>query len=304
MKQRRSVAAEREILMLKPEQISLNAVRVFLIVAETGSLKRAAARLGVTAGAVSHQVRGLEEALGVHLFQRAHNSIHLTEAGARLAEQARPGLQCFETALQTAASGVAELSVQVSLTLATRWLIPRLETFKANNPDLRIRIETIAGNGMPPGPEADLAIVYHPLGTIPVGASVLFEDRCRPYLAPTLAEKITDPDDLERIPVLQSTRANWDWQIWLEAIGRPAARLSYAGHFDLDDAALRAAVAGLGIVLAPAFIIEDDLEAGRLLPLPGAPETLMGAYTLHRNGPASRRSDRFVQWLGEAAGSL
>lgn len=283
--------------MQDSDRISLNALRIFVVAAERGSLKLTANRLGVTPGAVSHQIRRLEEATGKTLFDRANNSIRLTEIGEFLFRQAQPAIQSLEHAIEATVSAAPEISVQAPITFATRWLIPRLEAFRADNPDVRIRIETTSGTGLPPGPGADVTLAYHPLGAMPEGANVFLEDRCRPYLSPDLLAKTADVRDLEAIPALQCAVGNWDWELWLKGSGNTATQLKYAGHFDLDDAALRAAIAGMGMVLAPEFIIRDDLKSRRLCALPEAGEVVLGAYTLHHNGPASRHIDRFMRWL-------
>ncbi|WP_333830663.1 LysR substrate-binding domain-containing protein [Pararhodobacter sp.] len=280
-------------------RISLNALRVFTTAAECGSLSKAALRLGVTAGAVSHQIRALEGAMGVTLFHRANNAIRLTETGETLFRQSLPGILGLERAVEAAISGAVEVSVQVPVTLATRWLIPRLEQFRAPHPDLRIRIETTGGTGFPTSTGADFALAYFPLATAPADAEVFLEDRCRPYLSPALLARITDPRDLACIPALQSASENWDWACWLHESGHSTTRLSYSGRFDMDDAALRAAIAGLGMVLAPEFIIRDDLADNRLCPLPDCPEVRLGAYVLRQNGPGTRQTEIFLSWLRE-----
>lgn len=283
------------------DRISLNALRVFAVVAECSSMKLAAARLGVTAGAVSHQVRGLEDALGVRLLHRLNNSIHLTEAGETLYRQAHPAIRNLQTALEATLSGLADISVQVPITLATRWLIPQLDAFRARHPDLRIRIETTSVNGMPPHSGADIVLAYFPLKTAPPDAEVVLEDLSRPYLSPGLLRSVGERPRLDQIPALQCAAGNWDWQNWLRQSGQEETSLRWSGHFDLDDAALRAAVAGLGMVLAPQFIIADDLEAGTLCPFPETKEVRLGAYVLFRRAPQTRWSDKFVEWLRNLA---
>jgi len=283
------------------DRISLNALRVFAAVAECSSMKLAAARLGVTAGAVSQQVRGLEEALGVRLLTRLNNSVQLTGAGETLYRQAHPAIRNLQTALEATLSGLTEISVQVPVTLATRWLIPRLDAFRARHPDLRIRIETTSVNGMPPHSGADIVLAYFPMKTAPPDAEVLLEDLSRPYLSPGLLHSTGPGPRLDQIPALQCAAGNWDWQNWLRESGHAAASLRWSGHFDLDDAALRAAVAGLGMVLAPRFIIADDLKAGTLCPFPETRDVRLGAYVMLRNGPQTRWRDRFVEWLRNLA---
>ena len=278
-------------------RLSLNALRVFCVVADCGSMKLAAARLGVTAGAVSLQVRRLEETLGLQLLPRANNSIQLTDAGAFLHRQSLPPLRDLRGAVETLLSDQDEVSVLVPVTLAIRWLIPRLEGFRSRNPGVRIRIETTMMAGLPPIGGADITLAYYPQSVLPDGANVLLEDRCRPYLSPGLLKHVGESWRLEDIPALESASENWDWTVWLAKTGRDGRALHLSGRFDLDDAALRAAVAGVGMVLAPEFIIADDLASGRLCALPDTEDVLLGSYVLHRPASPSRAVDRFVEWL-------
>lgn len=276
---------------------SLNALRVFCAVADCGSMKLAAARLGVTASAVSLQVRGLEQVLGLQLLHRANNSVQMTDAGTLLHRQSVPALRGLRAAVETLQSGTTEVSVLVPVTLATRWLIPQLQDFRTRNPGIRIRIETTLAVGMPLPGGADVTLAYYPQPALPAGAEVLLQDRCRPYLSPDLLQRLGPSWQLQDIPALESASGNWDWTAWLAKTGHAGTRLNMAGRFDMDDTALRAAVAGVGMVLAPAFIIADDLASGRLCALPDTDEVLLGSYVLHRATSASVAVERFAEWL-------
>ncbi|MEZ5716019.1 MAG: LysR substrate-binding domain-containing protein [Paracoccaceae bacterium] len=283
--------------------LSLNALRVFLIAARHLSIRRAAQDLGVTPGAVSHQIKGLEDRLGIRLLTRGNNSIALTEAGTLLLERAGPGLDSLDAALASLARDPSEIRVTASMTFAFRWLIPRLEDFKRRNPAARVILETATGSGSggTAGPDADIVIGYCRRDASPEGAEVLFDDICRPYLSPALLARLPDPGDLARVPALQCAAGNWDWKMWLADQGMSGHRLAFAGHFDLDDAALRAAIAGMGMVLTSRFMIEDEIAAGRLCPLPGSAASRLGCYTLHRGAPANRLPRRFASWIADIA---
>lgn len=283
--------------MQNPDQISLNAVRIFVAVAECGSFKLAAERLSVTPGAVSRQVLNLEAAMGVQLFNRSNNAIGLTDTGDVLLRQTRSGLHILRQAIEAAMGNGKEITVQVPTTLATRWLIPLLGRFKMRWPDIAVRIETNEGTGLRQRVGTDVTVAYHPITERVEDAEVLIEDRCRPYLAPGLLSRISDPADLSGIPALQCTSSNWDWQAWLKGAGTPDVRLRFEGYFDLDDVALRAAISGMGMVLASEFMVRDDLDAGRLCPLPDAPEILLGHYTLHMPATGKAMADTFARWL-------
>lgn len=287
--------------MQHADRISLNALRIFVAVADCSSMKMAAAQLGVTSGAVSHQVRGLEQSLGVRLLHRQNNSIRLSDEGESLYRQALPAIRKLQSALEATMSGLASISVQVPVTLATRWLIPRLDTFHARHPELRIQIETTSVSGVPHDSGSDLVLAYFPLNTAPPEAEVLLEDMARPYLSPQLLQRSGQSPRLEQIPALQCAAENWDWQHWLRECGREATNLRWSSRFDLDDVALRAATAGMGMVLASSFIISDDLDLGTLCPFPESQEVRLGAYVLFRKSPQTRASDRFAEWLKRIA---
>ncbi|MEM8701836.1 MAG: LysR substrate-binding domain-containing protein [Pseudomonadota bacterium] len=285
--------------MQKPDQISLNAIRVFVAAAEHGSFKLAADHLAVTPGAVSRQIKNLEASLGAQLFKRSNNAIHLTDTGAAFLRQARSGLDVINHAIQGVLGDGREITVQVPTTLATRWLIPLLSEFKKRWPDIAVRIETHDGIGLKQNTHADIVLAYFPITEAKPDAEVLIEDRCRPYLSPSLLSRVDDRSDLSCIPALQCTRSNWDWKAWLQETETPELELQFGGHFDLDDVALRAAISGLGMVLAPEFIIRDDLAANRLCALPDAPAVLVGCYTLHTSAHMNSAAKCFAQWLRE-----
>lgn len=263
------------------------------------SIKHAAAELSVTPGAVSHQIKLLEESLGIHLFIRRNNSIDLTQPVSLLFQQSTPGFDILNAALGNVSRDANELRIQVSMSLATRWLIPKLDSFKKQNRTSRVRLETVFEIDQRPSPEADVTIGYCKRHELHRDAQVLFEDICRPYLSPTLISEISDLDDLASIPALQCAEGNWDWRMWLADSGLTETRLNFTEHFDLDDSALRAAVAGMGMVLTSPFMIEDEIADGRLCPLPRSTEAKLGFYTLQTNGSDTGLSRRFLHWLGE-----
>ncbi|WP_299614041.1 LysR family transcriptional regulator [uncultured Tateyamaria sp.] len=286
--------------MPNPSQISLNAIRVFLVVAEHGSLTKAADTLGVTAGAVSRQVSSLEGTMGVQLFTRSSNALHPTETGKAFLQNARHGVHSLHRAIELASGDGKAITVQVPMTLASRWVIPALADFRNRWPDIQVNIATHDGVGLDDTVPADVRIAYTPVPHPLPDGDILIEDRCRPYLAPRLLSQIGDPTDLSTIPALQSTGSNWDWTAWVRETTTPDDALRYDGVFDLDDVAIRAAISGMGMVLAPRFIIEDDVRSGRLCPLPHSPEVLLGYYTLHLSEHQNANAKTFARWLKKA----
>ena len=289
--------------MYTPASISLNALRVFLTAARQMSIKRAADELSVTPGAVSHQIKSLEQSLGTQLFFRSNNSIELTDAGIRLAQKASPGLQLLHASLGDVIHDTNILRVRASMTFAVRWLIPKLHLFKANNPDANIEVETFFDDNRQLSGNADITIAYYREGGRQVGMIDLFEDVCRPYLSPALLSELADPSDYASIPAIQCAKGNWDWRLWIEKSGLHDLKLQFADRFDSDDAALRAACAGLGMILSSRFMVEAELSDGRLVPLSGCPEFHAGCYALQVEGHETALTRKFVRWLKATAAS-
>lgn len=283
--------------MQNSRQVSLNGVRIFALVAETRSIKQAAQGLGVTPGAVSRQIRNLELTMGVSLFERGNNTISLTPAGETFFQHSHPALHSLDRSIAFAMSDGRELSILASTTLATRWLIPRLHAFRNAHPDIIVKVETSGSQLQTLAHRADLSLGYVPLNDPLRGAEILFQDMCRPYVSPRLLSGDGSFADFTHIPALRCTDSNWDWELWLRNAGLGAAQLDISGQFDLDDAAIRAAIAGLGMVLSSEFIIQDDLEAGTLCAVPNTPSVLLGHYTLTLTAPASHAANVFAKWL-------
>ena len=277
-------------------QISLNAVRVFALVARHMSVTLAAAELNVSPGAVSHQIKALENALGVQLFWRRNNALSLTPDGTRFAASVQPGLEILDRSIQSVTRGANELNLNVSLTLAMRWLVPRLDRFKARHPKARIRVETHSGETPPDPAAADVTIRYRK-GEPDKASQVLMLDRSQPLLSPALLDRLGARCDISNIPALQCAKDNWDWHDWQAAAGRADQPLKFDGRFDLDDAALRAAVAGMGMVLSPAFMAQDDIDAGRLVPVPDAPAVALGYYDVQLGPRDTGLRNQFCNWL-------
>ena len=163
-----------------------------------------------------------------------------------------------------------------------RWLIPRLDDFRARHSRIRVSLETFAEPTPMSEHDVDLAIAYSRGKPIRRGAEKLVDDCCGIYASPGLIEResVIGLADLVRLPLLGATQDDWDWQVWCKAHGVDMADLSFPHRFDVDDAAIAAAQAGLGVVLATAMFGERELAAGSLVAMPGCPELDVGAYWL------------------------
>lgn len=313
--------------MQKKPKISLNAVRVFEVAARNGSLKAAAEELSVTPSAVSHQIKSLEAGLGVVLFERRNNAVLLSDAGRQFLDDVAPPLRTIDRAADALLRSASEVVVRLGVSLAVRWLIPRLEGFKKRHPKIRIRLETTHNAQVPLSPDVDLAISYsrdpdlrgkeppnpHKKHTRSKGAVLLMPDLCRPVLSPVLLARsgYCGLEDIGSLPVLSATDDDWDWSLWSRIAGlspleersgkppvpRKAGGIHVVDRFDTDDAAIHGAVAGMGMILMPPVMTYREIESGSLVELPSAPSAVLGTYELLTTPRPRPVVEKFRSWL-------
>lgn len=273
----------------------LNALRAFEAAARHGSMSRAADELGVTPGALSHQVRALEDFLEVKLFERLTRSIRLTAQGELL----YPGLQGGFQQIREAVSALRRSEDPNHLVLSTppgftaKWLAPRLYRFSSARPDVEVRVASSARNAdfMTDGVDIavrNLSLEHRIDGSL--RADFLAEISLLPVCAPTLIARLgpfDTPADLARAPLIQDEtfvgRANMPrWSDWFHAVGAPEAHHAHGMSFSSADHALGAAEEGAGVLLASDILAHDDLISGRLVaPFPLALPTGRGFYLVY-----------------------
>ncbi len=249
----------------------LNALRAFEVTARLGTLARAADELCVTPSAVGHQVKNLEDWLGIRLFQVEGGARRLTFEGERLAQQLGDAFGQINLACRALSRNQAstELHIHVTPTFAIRWLVPRLGRFQALHPDISVHIATSA---RPIDFERDdvYAAIQFGGGTWPgMIADLLFKEDVFPVCHPRLLEgdrPLADPHDLSGHTLLHTYHRRGDWARWLAAAGVPASAVDpdQGQTFDLTTMALDAAEAGMGIAITREAQVRDALESGRL----------------------------------------
>jgi LysR family transcriptional regulator, glycine cleavage system transcriptional activator len=260
----------------------LTALRAFEAAARHLSLTKAAQELNVTAGALSHQIRGLEEFIGVDLFERRVRSISLTPAGKLL----YPGLQTGFAQIREAVSGMRNISDAHVLVISTppgltsKWLAPRLYRFAGAHPEIDARISSSLANANFATDGVDIAVRHLPVDPPPDPALVTeklvelsFVPVCSPRLIATHGP-LDKPDALARAPLIHDDtlyqRADVPtWTDWFAAAGVDGVDLSRGLRFNSSDHALDAAGEGAGVLLAHDLLAYDDLRTGRLvIPVP------------------------------------
>ncbi|MDX1610313.1 MAG: transcriptional regulator GcvA [Halofilum sp. (in: g-proteobacteria)] len=254
----------------------LNALRAFEAAGRHLSFTRAAEELNVTPAAVSHQVNGLEQYLGLRLFKRHPQGLLLTEAGQRALPGISTGFEHLSSAMSGLVAAEAERPLLISVTpsLAARWLVPRLEDFWEKHPEIEIRIDAREETSDMRRDDVDIGLRYG-TGNYPgLHVECIGTQRVFPVCSPWLAEgehPLREPADLRHHTLIhvdwrRGEMAAPAWRTWLEAAG-VAHRVRARGgpRFTHHSMSLQAAVAGHGVALGSTLLVVDDLAAGRLV---------------------------------------
>ena len=283
----------------------LNAIKAFEAAARHRSFTRAAMELGVTHGAVSRQIRVLEEWLGVRLFVRTSRNAVPTEAGAALLSETGPALERLAAAAeQVHERRFAEpLRVSALPTFAMRWLIPRLPAFRREHPEIDVRLITASTPTEQFRMEADVVLSGPARSSGWIGERFMGEARL-PLLSADLMRQspLRRPTDLARHTLLHSETLRDAWPRWLALAGLPALAPERDQVFEHFYFAIQAALDGLGVVMAPIALVGKELRRGRLV-MPW-PEPALRARGYFMYIPEARRDAGAVaglrQWLRRA----
>lgn len=294
----------------------LNSLRAFEAAGRHLSFKKAAQELNVTPAAVGHQIKKLEELLGVQLFQRLNRSLRLTDVGQACLPEITEGFDRLASAVEAIAARDLRtvLTITVAPSFAAKWLIPRLDRFRANYPDIAVRIDTdlrelnLAAAGI------DLAVRFGS-GEYP-GHRVdhLMGEELIPVCSPALLRgysALRSPEDLKHFTLLhiegETKDVGWvDWTAWLRAArciqvdGTPGPR------FTQSVMAVQACIEGHGVALAPCSIVGLDLAEGRLVRLFTDIEGIPTTYAYYMVSPGSVATNRnvsaFREWMIQEVG--
>jgi LysR family transcriptional regulator, glycine cleavage system transcriptional activator len=250
---------------------SLNGLRAFEAAARHLSFTRAAAELNVTQTAISHQIRRLEEQLGLRLFIRRSRTLLLT----REAQEYLPAVRAAFEDLRLATERLQRpekaqlLTVSTIASLAAKWLLPRLASFQDAHPGIEVRISTSNHLVDFRREEVDVAIRYGRGRWPGLDARWLMAEDIFPVCSPALLRgprPLKTPQDLAHHTLIHASTSREDWQVWLTAAGLPKALAARPGlTFDLSLMAQQAAMDGLGVALGRSVYVEADIAAGRLV---------------------------------------
>ena len=289
---------------------SLSALRAFEAAARHQSAKQAAQELSVTATAISHQIRGLEEALGVPLFVRKPRQLELTSQGRELQQVLETAFDSIGSIVERLKTTPARQAITLSTTpaVAVRWLLSWVCMLRDSHPNIDLRFhashEPVALDGV----TADVAIRYGDGRWPGLIAEKLFDNVFIPACSPHL--KLHDVADLPQHPLIHfrpqaAVSSPVDWAGWQKLAKVPELDVSAGLVFSDETHAISAAIGGQGVALMSRQLIEDELKEGRLLQpfgpeLPGKP-----FYLVY---PESRRHDPTIlairDWVMNVPGGI
>lgn len=251
---------------------SLNGLRAFEAAARHLSFTLAASELNVTQTAISHQIRRLEEELGIRLFVRQNRALALTPE----ARDYLPGVRAAFNDLRLATDRLLRkdddkvLTVSTLASLAAKWLLPRLTDFQEQHPGIDVRITTSTSLVDFQRDNVDAAIRYGRGQWPGLRADWLMADELFPVCSPSLLrgdKPLRQPEDLKGYPLLHTSNANSDdWRLWLTAAGLPGDIARQPGiTFDMIFMTIQAAIDGIGVAMGRTSYVQDDIAKGRLV---------------------------------------
>lgn len=282
----------------------LHALIAFEAAARLGRMTQAAVELCVTPGAVSRQVKNLEQSLGFALFEGTKNRPLLTAAGQALAPKLSIAFDHLRSAVQSVAAENSNV-VQVACynTLAAKWLLPRLPQLAAQQPSMDVQLSAMTHVDAKLLSSHDALLFAQSTNALPDKNALctpLFVETLGPVMSAELYQrsKIQKPRDILKLPLLQ-TRTRLDaWSTWLHAhdLMWPTAKQKISQPFQHYYFSLEATLRGQGVCVAPLHLVMDDLAAGRLIaPLGFVPSGM--EYVLLTSPEPRRILKEFCDWL-------
>ncbi len=251
---------------MNPRLPSLTALRMFEATARHASFTKAAAELNVTQAAVSHQLRALEDQLGIRLFQRSTRRLSLTAAGERLLPAVSDAFETLGRAVADIGRGERLLSITTTPSFGARWLAPRLGRFTAANPEIEISVRHSTTVLDLQREQLDFAIRWGRANWPGVKTELIGPSAITLVASPAYARRLglKRPSDVAKAGLLhEDTRE--DWTEWLMVAGLDPALARRGIIFDDENALIQAALDGQGLALMARSLAEGDLAAGRLV---------------------------------------
>ncbi|GGB20890.1 LysR substrate-binding domain-containing protein [Allosediminivita pacifica] len=293
-------------------RVPLNAIRAFEAAARRGSIAQAAEELHVTPTAVSHQVRTLEDFLQVKLFVRHNSAIEMTPAASNVLAKLSGGLDLISEAIRTLTDepeARETVTLGTSVSLGTTWLLPRMDSFLTDHPDIDMSVRTYLTREEIESNETDFWIsTWQP--TLDRRIEPLFSEDLVPVCSPKLLERIHDthgtrPEDvLMQVPLIHVDRqvklarpSRPEWQRYLQEFGVNRTNVNHGLRFNQTSAAIEAAKASIGAILGRTLLIRDALARGELVPIAEAYPQKMPYYLVSSWQSQGTVAAEFKDWL-------
>lgn len=296
--------------------LSLGNLRAFEAVSRRLSFSEAAEELFVTQSAISRQIKGLEDELGAPLFVRGTRHVELTQEGTLLLRSVEPFLARLDASVRQIREHRSRRRVNVSTfaSFASLWLLPRIEAFQRQHPDIDIRVSAHDSLSDLDDPELDLALRYCSPAQAPAGAQRLFGEVLTPVVSRQLLEQIRSgaaPPLACAADLAQHTLAEEDdnrpsseylsWRHWLTAQGEPALQPRRWLYLNFTYQQVQAALAGHGVALARLALVFDALARGELVEPFGAAGRITSPYAYWLiagpGGRARNEVQQFCAWV-------
>ncbi len=288
----------------------LNALRAFEAAARHLSFTKAAEELHVTQAAISHQVKALEESLGLPLFRRFNRRLVLTEEGQAYHPVLRDSLDQMAAAtlrLRTDDRS-GQLKVSTLQSFGAKWLVPRLPRFRERHPSIDVMVST-SNHMVDFAREAfDLAIRFGRGGYTDLHSLFLTDDEAFPVCSPRLLKgrnPLRRPEDLESHTLLHDSvsgdEESPNWRAWMRGAGITGVDHDRGPGYSDSAMVLQAAIAGQGVAIGRRVLAIDDLMAGHLVrPFGPVIPTRFSYYVVSPKAVADRFKVRaFRDWLQE-----
>jgi DNA-binding transcriptional LysR family regulator len=296
---------------LRTRPIAAGALRAFEAVARHLNFRAAAQELALTQPAVSRQIQALEDDVGARLFLRHTRAVELTGAGEQLLAAVTNALPRIDAAVRQIRQSAGRRSVALTTfaSFASMWLIPRMERFQRDHPDMDIRIDASDAIIDLELSDIDLALRHGPENKMPPGAIRLFGEQLTPMASPWLLKSgapVRSAPDLLQFTLIEDAypvQQDWlTWRGWFDERGFPALQPKRWLYFNYSYQMVQAALAGQGVVLARLALIAESLASGDLVEaLPGQRVATPWSYWLVVASRSAKRPEimAFVAWLQE-----
>lgn len=281
---------------------SLPALRAFNSAAQYQSFRAAAEALSVTPTAVSHHIRGLEDQMGVKLFERVGRDVVLTEDGKRLAEATAQAFGILDDAVRKLRRSTRKaVRLAAGPIFTARWLMPKISDFWETHPDIELEVVPFYQPGLLDRENVDVVIRWERMAEMPENAVKLIE------LSPVAIAserftarygRVTSPEDLLQVPLLHQ-RNHWGWLDWFSAMNVQVAGPLRGPVFEDANALLRGAAEGQGAIVGWLPLIDQDLKEGRVARLFDEEITPTHGYYIEAwKGSQRHREARYaIEWL-------